>query len=229
MSDLLKAKLVHELPYFGMTEQHNSWTTARLGVLSQLPEWSPAPSAVAEELAFQKAFYQIRNKKPKQPHQKPQTPKNQPPQPDRWQKKKKKKKGCPHHTSSPDCQLYFLSKSTKHQLTHQAHPGNQFWQTDSVRVQSLDFSTLQAAEPKPQTSWNSLICSVSIHLHKERNQTSPLQPTQHNPSTNILQPPFFPRRWQLFWRKTQVMSLCYLRKRKQFLSKKMRISLLDNK
>lgn len=85
--------------------------------------------------------------------------------------------------------LYFLSKGTKDQLSL---PWTQFQQADSVRVWSLGFSVSQAAEPKPQGNWSSLIWAVSIPPDKEGNQATPLQPTQNNLSINILQPPTFP-------------------------------------
>lgn len=85
--------------------------------------------------------------------------------------------------------LYFLSKGTKDQVSL---PWKQFQQVDSVRVWSLGFSVSQAAEPKPQGNWNSLIWAVSMPPDKEGKKTTPLQPTQHNLSINILQPPTLP-------------------------------------
>lgn len=85
--------------------------------------------------------------------------------------------------------LYFLSKGTKDQLSL---PWKQFQQASSVWVWSLGFFLSQAAEPKPQGTWKSLIWAVSNLLDKEGNQAIPLQSTQPELSTNILQPPPFP-------------------------------------
>lgn len=85
--------------------------------------------------------------------------------------------------------LCFLSEGTKDQLSL---PWKQFQQADPVRFWGLGFSMFQAAESKPQGKWNSLTWAVSTPLDKEGNQATPLQPTQHNFSINILQPPTFP-------------------------------------